>query len=149
FQPDIFNPPTGPAAFPLVGPTYVVDQNGAVFDASAPRNPAHPYTGPLGGTSGFKVNPDGTLGWNDREHNYLQLPLERYSIFGSGHMQVTDNIDVFTELHYSETFTKASGFTSSVFNVWSPTIPYNSQVDDPRLAGFGQGPSRHPVPPQL
>jgi outer membrane receptor protein involved in Fe transport len=149
FQPDLFNPPTGAAAFPLVGATYVVDQNGAIFDASRPLNPAHPYTGPLGGTSGFKINSDGTLGWNDQDHSYLQIPLERYSIFGSGHMKLTDNIDVFTELHYSDTFTKASGFTSSVFNVWSPTVPYNSQFDNPALATFGQGTSNHPVPPQL
>jgi outer membrane receptor protein involved in Fe transport len=150
FTPDFFNAPA--AGFPLLGSTYVVDQNGAVFDASAPRNAAHPYTGPLGGESGFKINPDGTLGFNDREHNYLQIPLERYSIFGTADMALTDKIDAFTELHYSQTFATASGFTSSVFNVWSPTVPYNPQFDNPALGTFGQAPAgtaEHPVPAQL
>jgi outer membrane receptor protein involved in Fe transport len=106
----------------------------------------------VGGDSGFKINPDGTLGWDDREHSYLQLPLERYSIFGSGHMDLTDQIEVFAEARFSETFATASGFTSSAFNVWSPTVPYDPLYDDPNSPTFGQAPPgvpQHPVPAQL
>jgi iron complex outermembrane recepter protein len=150
------NAPTG--GFPLLGSTYVIDQNGRLFDSSNPLNPAHPYTGPLGGNSGFKLNPSQApgqpqaLAFNDAEHNYLQLPLERYSIFGSGRMQLTDRVDVFAELHYSETFAKSSGFVSSLFNVWSPTVPYNHLYDDPSSPTFGGGPpgtAHHPVPAAL
>src|SRR6185503_15927291 len=54
--------------------TFVVDG----FNSLNPRDPAHPYTGPIGGDgpNAFKINPDGSLGYIDREHNYLQLPLE-------------------------------------------------------------------------
>jgi outer membrane receptor protein involved in Fe transport len=45
--------------------TNFIDQNGNVFDSADPLNPARPYTGPLGGESGFKINPDGSLGYND------------------------------------------------------------------------------------
>ena len=59
-----------PTLFPLPpGGAYTVDQNGNVFNFQQPLNPARPYTGPL--DESFKINPDGTLGYNDREHRYL------------------------------------------------------------------------------
>jgi iron complex outermembrane recepter protein len=138
-------PGNAPTLFALPpGRAYVIDQNGNLFDALDPRNPARPYTGPL--DQNFKINPDGTLGWNDREHRYLQLPLERYSMFGSGHIELTDNVEVFSEIHFSETNVSSRGFTSSLFNVWSPTVPYNPATDDPDSPTFGTGTSRHPVP---
>src|SRR5690606_33437515 len=78
------------------GRNYFVDQNGNLFDAQDPLNPDHPYTGPLGGDSGFKLNHiTGNLGWDDREHNYLQIPLDRYALFGSGRFALDDNLEVF------------------------------------------------------
>ncbi|HLB30963.1 MAG TPA: TonB-dependent receptor plug domain-containing protein, partial [Gammaproteobacteria bacterium] len=112
------------AGFPLVGASYVIDQNGNVFDASAPLNATRPYTGPLGGMTGFKINPDGTLGYFDPAHSYLQIPLDRYSVFGSASFALTEHINIFTDIRYAETFAKASGFVSGLFNVWSPTVPY-------------------------
>jgi iron complex outermembrane receptor protein len=157
-QPFTPNAPT--AGFPRVTPTglYAIDQNGNVFDPLDPLNSAHPYTGPLGGDSGFKVNPvqtpgvPGTLGYNDAAHSYLQLPLERYALFGSGEMKLTDKIDVYSEVHYAQTYATASGFVSNLFNVWSPTIPYNPLYDDPNSPTFGQAPAgvaMHPVPAAL
>src|SRR6185295_16338255 len=77
-----FGPGNAPTAgFPLLGSTYGVDQNGKLFDLSDPLNAAHPYTGPMGGNSGFKINPSqapgqpGALAFNDSQHSYLQLPL--------------------------------------------------------------------------
>jgi iron complex outermembrane recepter protein len=143
------------ALFPLSPTgTYTIDQNGAVFDSNTPLDPAHPYTGPLGGGSGFKINQStGALGFNDQAHSYLQLPLERYSLFGSGRIALTDKIDVFSDIHFSETYATSQGFTSSVFNVWSPTIPYNPLADDPASASFGQPQpgytALHPVPAQF
>ncbi|MBN1240446.1 MAG: TonB-dependent receptor [Gammaproteobacteria bacterium] len=133
---------------------YVIDQNGNVFNSLNPMDPAHPYTGPLGGEGPnfFKLNPDGSLGYVDREHNYLQFPLERYSIFGSGRYDLTDRIEFFSTARFSETFATTQGFVSGAFNVWSPTIPFNSQYDDPNSPTFGQWPegmARHPVPAQL
>jgi outer membrane receptor protein involved in Fe transport len=138
-------PGNAPTLFALPpGRAYVIDQNGNLFDALDPLNPARPYTGPL--DQNFKINPDGTLGYNDREHRYLQLPLERYSLFGSGHIELADNVEVFSELRFSETQASSQGFVSSLFNVWSPTVPYNPATDDPDSATFGTGTSRHPVP---
>jgi outer membrane receptor protein involved in Fe transport len=139
------NAPT--AGFPLGGATYGIDQNGNVFDPTNPLDPTNPYTGPVGGTSGFKINPDGTLGYDEIERNYLQLPLERYSIFGSAHFDVTEHIELFLDARYSETFAESKGFTSGVFNIWSPTIPYDPAYDDPASPTFGMNPTgiHHPV----
>jgi iron complex outermembrane recepter protein len=153
FVPSAANAPA--AAFIPPGRNYVIDHNGNVFDGQDPLNPSHPYTGPLGGDSGFKLNqstPVPSLGFNDRVRSYLQLPLDRYSIFGSAHYGLADNIELFADARFSETFVTARGFTSSVFNVWSPTIPYNPQYDDPNSPDFGQAPPgvpRHPVPAGL
>ena len=119
-----------------------------MFNFQQPLNPAHPYTGPL--DESFKINPEnGSLGYIDREHRYLQLPLERYSLFGSGHMEVTDNVEVFSEMRFSETHASSQGFVSQLFNVWSPTVPYNPAIDDPDSPTFGVRVSptdtRHPV----
>jgi iron complex outermembrane recepter protein len=131
------------------GTNYGVDQNGKVFDPQDPLNSAHPYTGPMGGTSGFKVNPDGTLGYNDRVNNFLQVPLERYALFGSTIFNLTDTVTLFSDVHFSETKAEAPGFVSALFNIWSPTVPYNSLYDDPAKATFGQAAVLHPVPAQL
>src|SRR5690606_36342332 len=76
-------PPPGLFDLELNAHTWGIDQNGNLYDVNDPLNPAHPYTGPLGGESGFKINPDGSLGYNDRNSGYLSLPLERWSIFAS------------------------------------------------------------------
>jgi iron complex outermembrane receptor protein len=141
------------ASFPLPpGGSYEIDQNGHVFNPQRPQDPTHPYTGPIGGSSGFKLNPDGSLGFNDQEHSYLQLSLERYSLFGSGHLKLNDDIDVFTQVHYANTYTIARGPTSSLSDVWSPTIPYNHLYDDPSSPLFGKAPASaalHPVPAEI
>jgi outer membrane receptor protein involved in Fe transport len=149
---DGLNAPTAGWLPPAVN--YVVDQNGNVFNSLNPRDPAHPYTGPIGGDgpNAFKINPDGSLGYIDREHNYLQLPLERYSIFGSGRYSLGDNVEAFAQARFSETFARSYGFVSGAFNVWSPTVPFNPAVDNPASPTFGQMPAtggRHPVSPQL
>ncbi len=152
FVVDGLNAPTAGWLPPAVN--YVIDQNGNVFNALNPGDPAHPYTGPIGGDgpNAFKINPDGSLGYIDREHNYLQLPLERYSIFGQGRYALGDAVEAFATARFSETFARSYGFVSGAFNVWSPTVPFNSTVDNPASPQFGQMPAtggRHPVSPQL
>ena len=125
-----------------------------MFNALNPNDPAHRYTGPIGGDgpTSFKQNPDGSLGFIDREHTYLQLPLERYSIFGSGRYEISDSVEAFATARFSETFARAYGFVSGAFNVWSPTVPFNPLYDNPNSPQFGQAPpgvARHPVSPQL
>lgn len=142
------NPCTA-TAFPLTGGSnYVIDQNGNVFDPNDPLNPAHPYTGPLDGNSGFKLSPAGGLNYFDRDDSYLSLPLTRWSVFASTNYKVTDQVSLFFDARFAETKTTAHGANIGLFNIWSVQVPYNAQYDDPDSPDFGNGPigtSYHPV----
>jgi outer membrane receptor protein involved in Fe transport len=145
-------PGNAPTVFPLKpgGIAYSIDQNGHVFDVRNPLDPAHPYTGPLGGTSGFKIDAtDGSLRYDDREHRYLQLPLERYAVFGSGHIELTDRIQVFTDLRFAETHVQSFDMVPALLLGWSPLVQYDPANDDPGSPTFGTAKPRHPVPRDL
>ena len=138
---------------PPAAPTYI-DQNGHVFNPNAPNDPAHPYTGPLGGGSGFKINPDGSLGFNDPA---AHLPAGAARALLVVRLRVTSSCRTRSRCsrscNFSENYTVAKGFTSSVFNVWSPTVPYNHLSDDPASPQFGVlQPGQtglHPVPAEV
>ncbi len=148
-----FNPASG--NMPAAGwgaASYTVDYNNNVFSSSDPLDPAHPYTGPLGYGTGFKVNPDGTLGWINPDESYLQIPMERYSLFGSAKFDVTDHTEFYVDLRYSKIEVLAVGGRQGYFNIWGINMPYNPLYDDPDSPEFGQGPpgfAHHPVPAAL
>jgi len=135
--------------FALTGGTnYAIDQNGNVFDPSDPLNPAHPYTGPLGGNSGFKLSPTGELNYFNKDDSYLSLPLKRWSTFASVNYNLTDSVSMFVDSRFAETFTRAHGANVGLFNIWAMQVPYNADFDDPASADFGGGPpgtSHHAV----
>lgn len=145
-------PPPGVFDLELGATIWGIDQNGNLFDVNDPQNPAHPYTGPLGGESGFKINPDGSLGYNDRSSGRLSLPLERWSIFASTNYDLTGQVELFTEARFSENSVSATGTHVALWNIWSIEVPYNAQYDDPASPDFGQGGpgfAHHPVSAQL
>jgi len=147
-----YNPSGNPPAAGWGAALYRVDQNSNVFDEENPLDPAHPYTGPIGYDSGFKIGPDGVLSYINKDTEYLQLPLERYSIFGSGSYNFTDTIEFYMDLRYSENETLAIANQQQFFNIWAIQVPYNQQYDDPDSPDFGQAPAgvaQHPVPAQL
>ena len=132
---------------------YRIDQNGNIFNPLDPLNTAHPYTGPIGYDSGFKISPrDGQLLYFNKDINYLQLPLTRYSIFGSGTVDLTDKIDFYMDVRYSENQAIAIANQQQFYNTWAINVPYNQLYDDPDSPTFGQAPAgtaQHPVPAGL
>ncbi|MEJ1964879.1 MAG: TonB-dependent receptor [Gammaproteobacteria bacterium] len=135
------------------GSQIVIDQNGKLFDPTNPLNPAHPYTGPISTDAGFKINPNGQLAYFDSQNNYLSIPLERYSLYGSTNYKLTDHVTLFTEARFSETETTGHGAHVGLFNIWAIQVPYNAAYDDPASPTFGAagppGTTHHPVPAQL
>ncbi len=102
----------------------------------------------MGGDSGFKINPDGSLGYNDRNNNWLSVPLERYSLFANTNFKITDSLEMFTEARFTQSFTVARGGHIGLFNIWAINTPYNQAYDDPDSPTFGQAPTgtaMHPV----
>jgi iron complex outermembrane receptor protein len=149
-----------PTAWTSTSGQYRIDQNGNVFDPLDPLNTAHPYTGPIGYESGFKISPrTGELTYFNKDINYLQLPLTRYAIFGSGRFSFTDSIEFYMDLRYSENRALAIANQQQFFNIWAMQIPYIQQYDDPDSPDFGNPPppagpfapaiALHPVPAQL
>lgn len=153
FVPNPANMPVGAAAFPLLGSAYWIDQNGNIFDQLDPLNPAHPYTGPLGGASGFKLNPaGGGLGYNDQLGVQETIPLKRWNALVSGHYHFNDHLSAFVLTMFSKTHTQAVGTSSGLYSIWSVTVPYSPLYDNPSSAQFGKGPAGttyHPVPAGL
>jgi len=149
-----------PTAWTSASGNYRIDQNGNVFDPLDPLNTAHPYTGPISYDSGFKIHPEtGELTYFNKDIQSLQLPLERYAIFGSGRFSFTDNIEFYMDLRYSENRALAIANQQQFFNIWAMQIPYNAQYDDPDSPDFGNPPPPagpfdpviplHPVPAGL
>ncbi len=132
---------------------YRVDQNGHVFNPSNPLDAAHPYTGPISYDSGFKISPEnGELTYFNKDLSYLQMPLERYSIFGSSTYEFNDKLEFYMDLRFSENEALAIANQQQFTNIWAINVPYNQLYDDPDSPTFGQGGAgfaHHPVPAEL
>ena len=141
------------------GINYSINPDGSLFRADDVLNPSAPYTGPLGdlvGGSGLKLSsalsPTGkrTLTYVYPD-SWATLPLTRWSIFGAGHYDITDNITFYVEGDYSHTkavVQSVAGQGGSGF--WNVNVPYNPANDDPNSPTFGSDTSNwHPVSAQL
>jgi iron complex outermembrane receptor protein len=147
-----FSPGNMPSVGVYGGPASGVwiDQNGHIFNQYAPL--ATGYSGPLGGSSGYKINPDGELGYNNEQNDELGVPLTRYSALLTGHYNFTDHISAFVQATFTNTHAEAVGFNAELYNIWQVTIPYNPLYDDPASPTFENGPAGtayHPVPAAL
>jgi len=131
------NMPTGVGAYgsPAVG--TLIDQNGHLFNQYAPLSTG--YSGPLGLGTGYKINPDGELGYDSQIPN-LTIPQTRWQALATGHYNITDSITAYMQAQFSKTYTVAQGYPAGLFSVWSPTIPYG-QWDDPASPTFGSPPA--------
>jgi iron complex outermembrane recepter protein len=142
------NRPTGAGAYgtPAIG-TWI-DQNGHLFNQYAPLTTG--YSGPLGLGTGYKINPDGELGYNSQIPN-LELPSTRWAALATGHFNITEHLSAYMQAQFSRTYTEAIGVPSGLFSVWSINIPYGPW-DDPSSANFGTPPTGstfNPVPQAL
>jgi len=143
------------------GVNYGVNPDGSLFRTNDATNPAPDafsgaYNGPLNDLvegAGFKLNPSQTgqrsIGFNDPD-SYNSIPLERYSLFGSAHYDITDAIQFFVEGNFTHTDAYAQSFAGTAGNIWAITVPYTTANDDPRSETFGATRNNwHPVSPQL
>ena len=142
------NMPTGAGAYgsPAIG-TWI-DLKGNLFNQYAPLSTG--YSGPIGLGTGYKINPDGELGYNSQIPN-LQLPQTRWAALATGHFNITDHVTAYVQAQFTKSYTVAVGVPSGLFSVWSINIPYG-QWDNPGSATFGQPPAGstfNPVPQSL
>lgn len=172
------------------GPGFVsglrFNDDGTLFDLLGDINTSH-YKGPTQSADGSYAllnaydttttaqgQPITSLKWNNLEA-MASAPQTRYSFFGSGKWDVTDDVKFFTRVTYAESKTRTKLFPTNASFGWEASIPYNPATDspvDPSLdytnqavvasvlanpAGFanpgfighGQAGALHPVPLEL
>ncbi|HTV80809.1 MAG TPA: TonB-dependent receptor [Steroidobacteraceae bacterium] len=142
------NLPTGVGAYPTPATGTYIDQNGHLFNQYAPLTSG--YSGPLGLGTGYKINPDGELGYNSQIPD-LQLPQTRWEALATAHYNINDFITAYMQAQFSKTYVSAIGVPSGLFSVWSITVPYG-QWDNPSSPNFGSPPAGstfNPVPQDL
>jgi iron complex outermembrane receptor protein len=145
---DATNMPTGVGVFGSPATGSLIDSNGHVFNQYAPL--ASGYSGPLGLGTGYKINPDGELGYNN-ENGDLQIPQTRWQSLATAHYNINDSITAYMQAQFSKTYTVAEGPPSGLFSVWELSIPYGSW-DNPSSPNFGSPPAGstfNPVPQAL
>ena len=145
---DPTNMPTGVGAYgsPAVG-TWI-DQNGHLFNQYAPL--ATGYSGPLGLGTGYKINPDGELGYNSQIPD-LTVPQTRWAALATAHYNITDHVTAYMQAQFTSSYTVAVGTPAQLDSIWSIDIPYG-QWDNPASPTFGQTPAGstfNPVPQAL
>jgi outer membrane receptor protein involved in Fe transport len=66
-----------------------------------------------------------------------QIPLERYSLFGRAHLDLSDSITAFAQVLYSENSTRATGSDPPMLGGWRTNIPHGSGIYAPSVAANG------------
>lgn len=66
-----------------------------------------------------------------------QIPLERYSLFARGHMDVSDSVTAFAQYLYSESSSRATGSDSPMLGGWRTAIPHSDGIYEPSLGADG------------
>jgi outer membrane receptor protein involved in Fe transport len=94
-----------------------------------------PYKVIQGNTFYNPANPSATqvqdgLKWENR-YQLVSAPQNRYSLFATGHYDLTDNLSFFARGTLAESSTRTSLFGTSVIAGWETTVPYNPAIDSP------------------
>ena len=137
----VFGGPTSPLDGSTIARTgtFYMNPDGTLYKTTA--NATYTYTG------GFS-QPDTDLPWRkldgvngnlrENQHTTLaQIPLERYSIFGRAHLDVSDNVRAFAQLLYSENSTRATGSDPPMLGGWRTPIPHGDGIYAPSLNDDG------------
>jgi iron complex outermembrane recepter protein len=95
-----------------------------------------PY-GQFPGMPWRKVQPDGRIAENSL-YNWSSTPLDRYSAFGRGVFDVTDNTRVSVQMLFGRTETQTNlGLTSDALGALSARVPFGDDIYEPSLAPDG------------
>jgi outer membrane receptor protein involved in Fe transport len=119
------------------GGYFYMNDDGSVFK----RDPAgsYRYSGPLVDSDGIqwrKYDDDGQLDQN-RPNVILQLPLDRYSVFARGIMEVADNMRVFGQMMFTDTTSEAAGPFTAHIGGWGAAVPHGSDLYAPSIDTMG------------
>ena len=133
---DIFS--EAPPGSVSTGGRFYMNSDGTVFKREAPGN--YRYNGfmvdPGDGLQHRKFDQDGQLDQN-RTNIVLQLPLDRFSVFARGIMDVADNARVFGQMMFTDTTSEAAGPYTAHIGGWGASVPHGDDIWAPSLDANG------------
>ena len=136
---DIFSDAPGPMT---LGGQYYMNSDGTLYKETA--DGAYRYRGSLVTETGLpwryieqsNASSNGQLRQNE-VREYLQIPLERYSLFGRGHFQLTDNVRAFAQVLFSESQTEQRQAASPMLGGWRASAPHGNGIYEPSVDAEG------------
>jgi outer membrane receptor protein involved in Fe transport len=117
--------------------TFLMNDDGTLYK-TAPAGSAR-YHGPFvdsDGTVWRKYGVDGTLIQNRAELT-VQLPLNRSSIFGSAHFDISDNVTAYGQGLFTDTSSTAYGTFNAHVGGWGATVPHGTGIYAPSVDANG------------
>ena len=139
-----------PAGAPIFR-TFTFNQDGTVYNPAsaagfAKYNPAintqtfHPYKVIDASIPYNAANPGAsqvidTIKW-DFDEALVSAPQNRYSLFATGHYDLTDNLSFFARGSLAESATETSLFGTDAIAGWEAQVPYNPDTDSPLNPGI-------------
>jgi iron complex outermembrane recepter protein len=130
-----------PASFQTAG-QYYMNSDGTLYKETA--DGAYRYNGPLVDERGVtwrkreqsNASTNGQLRENELAE-YLQIPLDRYSLFGRGHYDVSDNLTAFAQVLYSRSSTEQRQAASPMLGGWRASAPHGNLLYEPSVVSLG------------
>ncbi len=117
---------------------YYMNSDGTLYKETA--DGAYRYNGPLVDERGVtwrkreqsNASTNGQLRENELAE-YLQIPLDRYSLFASGHYDLSDNLRAFADVLYSRSSTEQRQAASPMLGGWRASAPHGNGVYAPSV----------------
>jgi len=119
------------------GESVYVNPDGTLFLNSA-ANPGIGYTGPI--DDQFKrlgpgTTTPGAISANNMNQT-VTTPLQRYSIFGNAHFDITDHVTAFMQANFSSMTVDTLLNYAPATSQWNATIPVDGRAIPPQLAAL-------------
>jgi outer membrane receptor protein involved in Fe transport len=136
----IFGVPDTPA-FSTAG-QYYMNSDGTLYKET--RDGAFRYSNGLNDERGLPLrfveqsnaSSNGQLRQNELAE-YLQIPLDRYSLFGRGHYNLSDNVRAFAQVLYSRSSTEQRQAASPMLGGWRASAPHGQGTYGPSVVSLG------------
>jgi iron complex outermembrane recepter protein len=128
---------------------YYMNSDGTLYKETA--DGAYRYNGSFQDDRGLpwrkieqsNASTDGQLRENELEE-WLQIPLDRYSLFGRGHFDLSDDVRAFAQVLYSRSTTEQRQAASPMLGGWRASSPHGNGIYAPSV-----GPNGNTLPEYL
>lgn len=94
------------------------------------------FNGDIANDINYKIAPNGQLIQTNLDLRYSS-PLERYSLFGKAHYELTDWLEAFTQVNFANTTNRQVLQPSGAVGGFAASVPYGNAIYGPSLATNG------------